>query len=189
MLNREILQTGDLIFTYQNSLLNRLIKYFSSQDIDIKPDCLNIAHVGMYIKETDNVFEAEQDNVKLNKAKKYDNKKYVLHYGRIENVIIDGYHLFKLEKFMSENIGHKYSYLQLVFIMFKKIFNFKKVPDIEKGKYICSELICYTANYVWNKKLTDDFSGTSPLDLYISPHILKLKQTSIQNKLYMQEKN
>jgi len=165
------LSIGDCIFTYQGSWLNKQIMWFSKWRVP-KNRTETIAHVAMYIgdnaKGEPQVFEADWKGLSVNSGLGYNNKKFTIHTASPIGIIIDQYHIEKLNSFIHNNLKTHYAFLQLAGIATKKILGLHRIGDWDKDAMICSECYCETLKHVWGVVLTDNPEGITPLDIYYS---------------------
>ena len=160
----EKLNRGDILLTFKaNNFFSELIYLFSRK----KKDDPRISHALIYLGGPIAI-ESSFHGVQVVNLKKYSSKKYIIHAVRIRGLNID----YGLD-YAFDNIGVSYSWLQLLWILIKRVFKIKSAVDVSSGQ-VCSEFV---SNYslAGGVKLDDEISAeTSPLDIYSSQKVEKI---------------
>lgn len=161
---KEKLQRGDILLTFKaNNFFSELIYLFSRK----KKDDPRISHALVYLGGPIAI-ECSFHGIQVINLKKYTSKKYIIHAVRVRGLNIDSAVDYALNE-----IGTSYSWLQLVWILAKKVFKIKSKMDVSDGQ-VCSE---FAANYslAGGVKLDDEISAeTSPIDVYSSQKVEKI---------------
>lgn len=158
----EKLTRGDILLTFKaNNFFSELIYLFSRKT---KEDP-RISHALVYLGGPIAI-EASFHGVQVINLKKYSSKKYIIHAVKIRGLNIDA----GLD-YAFDHIGASYSWLQLGWILIKKIFKIKTKIDVSSTAQVCSEFVCNYA-LAGGVQLTDEISAeSSPIDIYDSQKV------------------
>ena len=133
------LKPGDIGLIYnKGSLLHKIICFFTGRKKK------KAAHTWIYLHEN-RMLEATGEGIKIKKLKKYKERKFILYIGRyidkFGKVGLSKDSQLKISEIAQKHDGRKYSFFQLIIMLFQQIFGIKKIKDFEKGKEVCSELV------------------------------------------------
>ncbi len=163
MYNYTILKEGDVLFTFKKgNLFSKLIWKFSKKsESDPK-----ISHSLLYLGDNIIIESTMLKGVDINVLKHYNEKKYLVKAKRIKGLTKS--ELRGLKRYAIDKVDElDYSYMQLVFLIFKKIFKLKKVKDFSEDEVMCSEFITDCFKFIDKNVCNEmDSSNISPLDLY-----------------------
>lgn len=131
---KHLLKDGDIILTYRaKNLLHKIICYFTKNESKYKA-----GHAELYLFE--NLFiEANGKGVKIKKLPNYKKNKYKLYIIRYKKLTKNQMH--KIIKSSMIHSGKKYSFLQVLMYLFKYAFKLKRVRDVSRKMFVCSELV------------------------------------------------
>jgi hypothetical protein len=164
------LKIGDIGFTYEKrSVISRLI--YAVMIWKEKRPAYKLSHTLIY---TGNgyIVEADFQGIVCNSLRKYDNDQYEIHFKRCVDLEDD--QRTELLGYLNELLNVEkptYSYMQLVLLFFKKLFNLKRVGDFSENQIICSELVFDAFMHVGSPLIVQYVEGMdgaelTPLDIY-----------------------
>lgn len=161
----EKLSRGDVLLTFKaNNFFSELIYLFSRKT---KEDP-RISHALIYLGGKIAI-ESSFKGVQVINLKKYSKNKYIIHAVRIKDIDIDA----GLD-YAFEHIGASYSWLQLGWILLKRIFKFNHKIDVSSSEFVCSEFVSEYAS-AGKVQLSNEISAeSSPIDIYSSEKVEKV---------------
>jgi len=132
MTYKDIIEPFDIIIIYNpKSWLHKMI---------YKVTEYKAGHVALYLPGG-NIAQAVSTGVCIKDLKDYDSnyKIYLARYGNFNSEIYRS-----LSISVENSLGKKYSYFQLIAMLFQYIFHINRIPDVSKSAMICSEFIAKT---------------------------------------------
>lgn len=141
------MQFGDLVFSKPQSIVGKLISYFSGK----------YSHVAIALDEY-HLISALPNGITIYHI---DVKDFV-----VKNISLTDVQKEKLKESLYTKIGNKYEYLALIYYLLEKYIKVDMKPFNNPDKYICSEFIYDEFNRVGLDLLPSHVGVISPTDLY-----------------------
>ena len=133
----KFLEEGDIIVTFhKKNFISRAIAYFTTKYGKISK--YKACHVHLYLFKN-LIIEASSNGVDIRTLKGYGPTGFNLYVCRYKNMnpeLLD-----KLAEAAMLRAGEKYSYFQLIVMMFKYLFKIKKTKDASQKAMMCSECV------------------------------------------------
>lgn len=148
------LQYGDIILCKGNSIISKIIKWFTNSDYSHV--AMVISDDGMHLYHTNYNMSTKLTHMMYSKGD-YDVYR-----------VIGEYDHKLLHRFMRENIGNKYDLTDI----FKIIIRIN-TDDMDR-EYICSELIRKAYSYSGIELVDKDIKIATPQDIASSKYVLKI---------------
>lgn len=169
-LNKKI-KDFDIILTFnKDSLLNKIIWFFSRKDLFQKnfERKRKTAHALFYLKDG-LVAEVNWEGMKIKPLRKYNTKKHFIYLGTVER----DFDSSVLVEFARRSNGKvKYGFFRLLVIAFQKITGNHRIKDYSMDMMICIEWMLTAYRAVGVDLLPGrDASNITPFDLVQSKHI------------------
>ena len=169
------LKCGDAIFTYSNSWLARCIYKISKYYVKKSTD--KISHVAMFLyynKKGNAVIAEALTSVVIREGTEYNGKNYDVHVAS-PNIEITPEMEKQLIAYMKGKEGAGYAYIQIVALVFKRVFGINKIGDWDKSSVICSELYLETFKDLFNFIIFKNRQpgDVNPLEIYEGANMTK----------------
>lgn len=165
----------DIILTYRkNNIFSMLISLLSKIGINIKDKKVpiqNLSHSAIYMGEK-RVAEMVVHGLTISDSVDYDKSIFDVYGIRVKGDLKFSKELM-IKNILEENkLGTKYSYLQIIFLFFKKAFGILKgVGDLDKRE-TCSEWVAKKFSQVGIALVPGfNYCDISPSDIYFSSFI------------------
>lgn len=123
----QIIEKGDLILLKNDSILSRIIKFFSKSEY---------SHVAVYL-EDGFVIESDWGGVQISHLRKYKSVEYDVYY----HAKMDKDKAEMLTQWMLGQVGSRYDYGGIFGILLNKLGLTKKNHWDDKASYWCCELV------------------------------------------------
>lgn len=167
------LKRFDNIYTFNKR------RWFSSLIAKITSGSTKISHVFTYLGNGKILDVTVFQRIKIRDLTYYLDEDHDIYFSRIKKDLT----IQQIEagnKFIEESIGKSYSMLQNILIFFKVILNLKRIWDVDKNAYECSE---------WNSTLWKHMNilinkvkptwAITPIESYDSTEFYKLKNIKL----------
>jgi len=137
------IETGDIFIVFnKESFFHKVIGAITG-----KSNGMKAGHVFMYLFD-DLIIEASvRYGVNIRNMPSFKPNKHIVYRARLVGGLHSDYQHY-LVRLALLKVRYKYSFLQILLLLFKYVFGIKHIPDASKKAVICSELIADLYNEI-----------------------------------------